>query len=116
MHLLPALPAAWPTGRVAGLRGRGGFTVSMAWTAGQADELLIGADRDGAVKLRARLFTAGFTLVDVTDGTTAAVTRPEPDCVRLTTRAGHTYRAARTAVTLPLFPASPAEPREDAHR
>ena len=50
LHLLPALPAAWPTGQVTGLRGRGGYTVSMAWSSGQADEFLITADRDGPCK------------------------------------------------------------------
>jgi alpha-L-fucosidase 2 len=99
LHLLPALPAAWPTGSVTGLRGRGGYTVGMAWTTGQADELLIRADRDGTVKLRARLFTGSFTFVDATDGTTPATTRPETDVVQLTVRAGHTYRAARPGVT-----------------
>ncbi|GAA1762536.1 glycosyl hydrolase family 95 catalytic domain-containing protein [Luedemannella helvata] len=99
LHLLPALPAAWPTGHVAGLRGRGGYTVAMAWTNGQADELRVRADRDGTVRLRARLFTGGFTLVDVADGSTPATTRPETDVVAFAVRAGHTYRAARPGVT-----------------
>ncbi|MGN9908758.1 glycosyl hydrolase family 95 catalytic domain-containing protein [Phytohabitans sp. LJ34] len=99
LHLLPALPSAWPTGSVSGLRGRGGYTVGMAWTSGQADELVVRADRDGTVKLRARLFTGSFTLVDATDGTTPATTRPETDVVQLAVRAGHTYRAARPGVT-----------------
>jgi alpha-L-fucosidase 2 len=95
LHLLPALPSAWPTGRVAGLRGRGGYTVDIAWSAGQADEFLIRADRDGTIRLRARMFTGTHTLVDLTNGTTPTTTRPEADLVQLTVRAGHTYRAGR---------------------
>src|SRR6266545_4157870 len=38
LHLLPALPPAWPDGMVEGLRGRGGYTVGAAWSGGQPDE------------------------------------------------------------------------------
>ncbi|WP_433537908.1 glycosyl hydrolase family 95 catalytic domain-containing protein [Micromonospora sp. CA-249363] len=109
LHLLPALPSAWPTGQVAGLRGRGGYTVGVAWTSGQADEISVRADRDGTVRLRARLFTGSFTLVDVTDGSTPSTTRPETDVVQLAVRAGHTYRAARPGVTpSPTLSATPS--------
>src|SRR5690606_28351720 len=31
LHVLPALPPAWPAGTVRGLRGRGGHTVDVTW-------------------------------------------------------------------------------------
>ncbi len=41
LRLLPALPAAWPEGRVTGLRARGGYTLDIAWQAGALREAKI---------------------------------------------------------------------------
>ena len=52
IELLPALPAVWPSGRVSGLRARGGFEVDLAWRDGKLTEATIRAVKAGSVRLR----------------------------------------------------------------
>ncbi|MBM4155437.1 MAG: glycoside hydrolase family 95 protein [Lentisphaerae bacterium] len=41
IHLLPALPKAWPTGKVTGLCARGGFEVDISWDDGRLTKAVI---------------------------------------------------------------------------
>jgi alpha-L-fucosidase 2 len=52
IHLLPALPAAWPSGRVRGLRARDGFVVDLAWDDGSLEECVLQAVRSGTARVR----------------------------------------------------------------
>ena len=52
LQLLPALPAAWPEGRVTGLCARGGFEVDLAWKAGRLTHAKVRATKAGPCVVR----------------------------------------------------------------
>jgi alpha-L-fucosidase 2 len=54
IHLLPALPSAWPSGTVRGLRARGGVEVSMDWKNGSLKRATLVARRGGRIRVRYR--------------------------------------------------------------
>jgi alpha-L-fucosidase 2 len=50
--LLPALPSAWPTGSVRGLRARGAVEIDIAWSGGRATAVRMRPDIDGTHVIR----------------------------------------------------------------
>ncbi|MBQ2826106.1 MAG: glycoside hydrolase family 95 protein, partial [Clostridia bacterium] len=54
IDLLPALPAAWPDGKVTGLRARSGYIVDITWKNGALDFAEITSTVGGECKLSAR--------------------------------------------------------------
>ena len=60
LHLLPALPAAWPSGSICGLRARGNFEISIVWKNGKLSEAIIESGSGEACALRYGTHTLTF--------------------------------------------------------
>jgi alpha-L-fucosidase 2 len=93
LHVLAALPPAWPAGSFTGLRGRGGHTVGATWSS-ERIELVVTPDRTGAVRIRNPIFAGTFELRDETSATLLQPARPETGVIEFAAQAGHTYRAS----------------------
>ncbi|MQA85323.1 MAG: glycoside hydrolase family 95 protein [Streptosporangiales bacterium] len=96
IHVLPALPSAWPSGRVDGLRARGAFTVGVTWRAGRATEIRLASDSGGTVRLKSTLLTGRFRVVDARTLRPVLWTRRDTDTIRFHARPGRDYRLTQT--------------------
>ena len=86
IHLLPALPRAWPGGSVTGLRARGGFQVDLRWQKGTLAGARLKAAENGPCRVRTSL------PVEVSSGgQSVTVRRPEPAVITFQAQRGTTY-------------------------
>jgi alpha-L-fucosidase 2 len=67
LDLLPALPKAWPTGNVRGLRARSGFEVDLAWREGSLTSATIHSLNGNPARLR---YDQATKLVEIRKGGT----------------------------------------------
>jgi len=73
IHLLPALPKAWPRGSVSGLKARGDVTVSINWKAGELVTAHLTASRNRSVSVR---YQGQIKNIDLVTGQPVKVTFP----------------------------------------
>jgi len=92
IHLLPALPDAWPSGRIAGMRARGGFEVDMAWAEKQLKEAVIRSDQDRVCRIR-----YVHPLSVTRDGKTVRISATGNGCIEFQAEEGVEFRLRPSA-------------------
>jgi alpha-L-fucosidase 2 len=86
LALLPALPPAWTSGHVSGLRARGGFDVDLTWQNGALARAQITSRLGASCRVR-----SGIRLQVTAGGRSVHLARPAPDVIEFATSAGERY-------------------------
>lgn len=86
--LLPALPPAWPSGSITGLRARGAVDVDLTWDGGKATRALLRPHVTGDLTLRA---PRGQEIAAVTSNGRAVALEPASGAVRARLSAAREY-------------------------
>lgn len=95
IHVLPALPGAWPDGSVDGLRARGAATVGATWRAGAATEIRLASDHGGTLRVQSQLVSGEVRVIEAGTGRTVSWSRDAADTIRFQARPGSAYRITR---------------------
>nr|WP_192756684.1 glycoside hydrolase N-terminal domain-containing protein [Actinopolymorpha pittospori] len=95
IHVLPALPAVWAGGQVAGLRARGDVTLDITWADTHAIRIDLVPGRTGVLRVTGDLFATPYALLDQSTSEPVEHTRCDSDdTIAFTAQAGHHYRAS----------------------
>ena len=97
IHLLPALPDAWPSGSVTGLCARGGYQVNIFWNNGSLTNTNIIAAYDGTCSLKSERI-GQVANITVSDGSKAVPNTKNGDVISFPVEAGKTYSISLTPV------------------
>jgi alpha-L-fucosidase 2 len=85
IDLLPALPQAWPSGQIKGLRARGGFEVDLFWNEGRLTRATIRSIVDGECRIH-------YTVpVKLSDHIKSVQEEKSEDILAFTVQAGESY-------------------------
>lgn len=89
IHLLPALPTAWPGGMVRGLRARGGFEININWQGQQLTAVEITSYLGKLCRVRATI-----PLIVTAQGSAVIIREVEPSVIEFETEPGGRYQLA----------------------
>jgi alpha-L-fucosidase 2 len=87
LRFLPALPAAWSTGSVRGLRARGGFQVDLDWSDGALESAVLLSDLGNKCLIR-----TDKRVRITSSGQVVAMDFPDRDHIVFETTPGAVYR------------------------
>jgi len=98
IELLPALPDAWPKGKVKGLLARGAFEISMEWENKKITSVLLKSIKGNRCRLKNEIFALKkrFKIIKESDNT-AIFYKAEGDSLEFNTEVGESYRVIFSA-------------------
>jgi alpha-L-fucosidase 2 len=88
IRLLPALPAAWPTGTFRGLSARGGLEIDLTWQNGKATKAVLKATSDHTHRIAA---PSGQTITSIAPPNTKSITAGDANEISLPMKTGETF-------------------------